>query len=127
MEDELEDPFEFVMGSGDYTSRVVEEEEPPAGRGGGRTVPLELAMRAVEIFMHLGFKDPEQFAPNPAHVSILTSTGESSVEPKTIMPIDVSCLDRFEAIANKRRWTAFSGKADRVKSSLGHLKESIVQ
>ncbi|PIK49003.1 hypothetical protein BSL78_14109 [Apostichopus japonicus] len=60
------------------------------------------------------FDEPELQPQRPARVSKLTSTGEASSRPKATMPIDASCYYRFEAIAEKRRWTAFPAKAERA-------------
>ncbi|XP_071826664.1 uncharacterized protein [Apostichopus japonicus] len=92
--------------------RFPEEEEPPMSGG---TLPPELTARAAEIFRrHLGFDEPELQPQRPARVSKLTSTGEASQRPKSTMPVDPSCYDRFEAVAEKRRWTAFPAKAERA-------------
>ncbi|PIK49492.1 hypothetical protein BSL78_13640 [Apostichopus japonicus] len=81
----------------------------------GGTLPPELTARAAEIFRrHLGFDEPELQPQRPARVSKLTSTGEASQRPKSTMPVDPSCYDRFEAVAEKRRWTAFPAKAERA-------------
>lgn len=36
------------------------------------------------------------------------------VKTKTTMPVNATCHDRFEAIDNKRRWTAYPAKADKA-------------
>lgn len=84
------------------------------GWGGGKgTVPPDLAERAAEIYMQLlGFEEPEEPVPYPACMSRLMSTGESNAKPRTAMPVDVFCFDKFRALSNKTRWVAFPANAD---------------
>lgn len=105
--DDKVDPIDFGVTEDGY-SHFPEEEEAPISGG---VLPSELTAQAAEIFRrHLGFEEPQR----PACVSKLTSTGEAPSRPKSTMPVDASCYDRFESIAEKRRWTAFPAKAERA-------------
>ncbi|PIK33853.1 hypothetical protein BSL78_29324 [Apostichopus japonicus] len=96
----------------DSFSRSYEPEEAPITGG---ALPQELMARAADIFRrHLGFEEPETQPQKAGRVSKLTATGEMSSKPKTTMPVDATCYDRFEAIADKNRWTAFPARADRA-------------
>ncbi|PIK41929.1 putative tyrosine-protein kinase [Apostichopus japonicus] len=119
------DPPDEVPG-GDGRQHQTSLPTPPmmdtvglrGGRGsshGGRQFPPELTTRVAEIFRkHLGFEDTPEVTTKPTRVSKLTATGETSTRPKSTIPVDASCYDRFEAIADKKRWTAFPAKAERA-------------
>ncbi|PIK35914.1 hypothetical protein BSL78_27254 [Apostichopus japonicus] len=83
------DPMEDSFGSS------YEPEEAPMT---GVALPQELMTRAAEIFRrHLGFEEPETQPQKAGRFSTLTATGEASSEPRTTMPVDATCYDRFEA------------------------------
>ncbi|PIK51772.1 hypothetical protein BSL78_11362 [Apostichopus japonicus] len=89
--------------------------EPEEAPMMGEALPQELMTQVADIFRrHLVFEEPETQPQKAGRVSKLTATGKASSKPKTTMPNDATCYDRFEAIADKNRWTAFPAKADRA-------------
>ncbi|PIK57639.1 hypothetical protein BSL78_05465 [Apostichopus japonicus] len=122
---DLEDEVDHSdFGTREETFPRFPEEEPPMSGG---TLPPELTARAAEIFRrHLGFDEPELQPQRPARVSKLTSTGEASHRPKSTMPVDPSCYDRFEAVAEKRRWTHSQRRRNGRQSPEGSV-EGVVQ
>ncbi|XP_071822331.1 uncharacterized protein [Apostichopus japonicus] len=111
LEDNSDVPPEFDPLEEEFPGIFEEEEAPTAGG----SLPPELTTRVAEIFRkHLGFEDTPEVTTKPTRVSKLTATGETSTRPKSTIPVDASCYDRFEAIADKKRWTAFPAKAERA-------------
>ncbi|PIK56565.1 hypothetical protein BSL78_06533 [Apostichopus japonicus] len=98
-----------------YGGQLWHNYEPEEAPVTGGALPQELITRAADIFRrHLGFEEPETQPQKAGRVSKLTATGEASYKPKTTIPVDATCYDRFEAIANKTKWTAFPARADRA-------------
>ncbi|PIK38403.1 hypothetical protein BSL78_24753 [Apostichopus japonicus] len=115
LEDEGEpidpDPLDYDPMEDSFGHNYEPEEAPVTGGA----LPQELITRAADIFRrHLGFEEPETQPQKAGRVSKLTATGEASYKPKTTIPVDATCYDRFEAIANKTKWTAFPARADRA-------------
>ncbi|XP_071846182.1 uncharacterized protein [Apostichopus japonicus] len=115
LEDEGEpidpDPLHYDPMEDSFGHNYEPEEAPVTGGA----LPQELITRAADIFRrHLGFEEPETQPQKAGRVSKLTATGEASYKPKTTIPVDATCYDRFEAIANKTKWTAFPARADRA-------------
>ncbi|XP_071852375.1 uncharacterized protein [Apostichopus japonicus] len=105
------DPLDYDPMEDSFGHNYEPEEAPVTGGA----LHQELITRAADIFRrHLGFEEPETQPQKAGRVSKLTSTGEASSKPKTTIPVDATCYDRFEAIANKTKWTAFPARADRA-------------
>lgn len=71
-------------------------------------------MEEAEFRVVRGIDNQKSQPPDLACLSNLESTGENTTKQRTMMPMDMSCCNRLEAITNKKRWTAFLAKADRA-------------
>ena len=79
----------------------------------GTAIPQEAFERAVDAVCRvLGFEIPEQPV-STGRVSKLSLNTEKKNQP-TEIPVHVECLDRFEAVASQKRWTAFESRTLRT-------------
>ena len=76
----------------------------------GTDIPQEAFDRAVEVIRRiLGFETPEvPETPNPRQSRL--SLNAAAAKPTVAVPLDAECFDRYEAIANARRWRSFASK-----------------
>lgn len=109
-----EDPFDDTQGSSlDPPQSPSEDEDEIEDLPKGAGLTAEAVSKAIQIFKkHLGFKDPTPVKPS-SRVSTLTSTNLDSVQAPR-MPVDAVCYELFDAVAKKKRWTAFPASQEQA-------------
>ena len=104
-------------------STIDDEEEPVRGA----SLPLDSMKRAAAAFrFHLGYPESQPTLDPDKPISKLSATNELAPQQLfPIMPVDATCMERFETLAKHRRWTAFPAQQDRAVRVPDQIWESL--